>query len=329
MLHLRDSYVLLLLIPALFFVAVSLYRRPQIRVSPLKTLKLSGKSFRVLLWWLPELFAAFSLGLCVLLLAGPLKDLNGEKQNQQGLAIALVIDRSSSMSALIPYNDGRISRLDGVKELTRSFLETRKNDQFALLSFARFPETHSPLSADHKTLESFLDLLHIPESEAEDGTAIGDALVLASARLPKDLDKGKVIIILTDGQNNAGEKTLEEAANLVAETKAVVYAIGLGGDGIIMQDGPAGPRARTIPVNLDEASLKIISQKNGGRYFRVDSLKDLDTVYNTIAQRETARLEKSSPQRSELNLEGGLILLIALSLALNISRYFLLRRLDA
>lgn len=329
---LRQPLWLLLLIPVIAGFVPSLMRRLPARVSPVRRMKIAGKSWRTRLWWLPEAltFAFFALAVC--LIAGPEKPLPPDTESGDGLSIVIAFDRSSSMSAIIPYGAEKIRRIDGVKLVTRDFLAQRKNDMFGLVSFARYPETNTPLTGNKTILLDFLGLIDVPTNQDEDGTAIGDALVLSAAHLGRkdgDGKKGGVIILLTDGQNNRGEKSPAEGAELAASAGAIVYTIGLGGAGYIVQDTPLGAQAVGVPVEIDEPTLRGIAAKTGGKYYRANGLGDLAGFYQDIAKRETTKLELARAQKTELDLEGGLWALFALLFLSIVARYFVLRRRDS
>lgn len=322
---LRQPLWLLLLIPAIILFIVSLGKNQPVRVSPVHRMKAAGRTWRVWIWWLPEALTLVFLAIAIFLVAGPERPVDPGTESGNGLSIVIAFDRSSSMSAIIPYGSEKIRRIDGVKLVTRDFLAQRKNDEFALVSFARYPETNTPLTGNRSVLLDFLGLIDVPTNQNEDGTAIGDALVLAAAHL--DGKKG-VIILLTDGQNNQGEKTPEEGAEIAAKAGVTVYTIGLGGAGYVVQDTAFGKQAVGIPVEIDEDTLSAIARKTGGRYYRADGLVGLAGFYQDIAKRETTKLELSRGQKSELDLERGLIALLFALFAIVIARYYVLRRRD-
>jgi Ca-activated chloride channel family protein len=322
---LRYPLALLLILPLIAWFAIVLRNAPRGTVSPLERLARAGKSFRSFLWWLPELFTFCFCLVAIVLIAGPQRDIDPGKDDGEGLAMAIAIDRSSSMSAQIPYNGENISRLEGVKLATKDFLEHREKDYFCLISFARYPETHSPLTANRAVLLDFLKLIDVPRTQDEDGTAIGDALTLACARLSGlGPDKKGIVIMLTDGKNNQGEKSPEEAARVAKEAGVTLYAIGLGGQGMIMQGG----QIFGMPIDIDEEGLTAMARETGGQFFRVDRMTDLAALYTEIAQRETIKLKKDKPRETELILAPGLIALLALLGLSVVSRYALLRRGD-
>lgn len=341
--HPEFLLAILLLVP----LALLTLRRPGIRgLSPLARWASGARSWRTMFWWLPELLGALGLILWAVLLSGPEKPLDPGHRTTQGLSMVIALDRSGSMGALIPEGDGYQSRLDGVKRFTRQFLERRADDRFALVAFARYPETHTPLTDNREVLADFLDLIDLPAVEAEDGTAIGDAVVLSVARLTGAAGQtvgdaatdrtasgstGQapgVVILLTDGQNNCGEVSPADAARLAREHQVTVYAIGLGGEGFTMVDTPSGPRARPAGVNLDERGLKSLAETTGGRYFRADNMEDLAALYDEIARREAAKMEVRLPPRGELDLQWGLVLLAVLAVLQVVARDYALGRVD-
>lgn len=319
--------------PALFLlfvpVALAVFARFRARTSSFSSgdaplLAAASRSWRVRFRFLPEAFEALALCLTVYLLACPQRFPDPAQESAEGLAIALVIDRSSSMQAIIPYDGSEMRRIDGVKAVTRDFLAKRTNDQFSLITFARYPETNTPLTPNRSVLADFLQLVELPESEAEDGTAIGDALVLAAAHLE---EKG-IVILLTDGQNNRGETDPAEAAKIAAGAGVVVYTVGLGGDGYVMQDTVFGKQPVGVPVSIDEKLMSSIAEQTGGRYYRADSLDELARFYADIAERETVKLRNERERTSEPDLEAGLALLLALLVLIPVSRHLLLKRMD-
>jgi len=315
----------LLLIPALLAVFARFRARTaSFRSGDAPLLASASRSWRVRFRVLPEVLETLALILSIYLLACPQRFPDPAQESAEGLAIALVIDRSSSMQAIIPYGGSEMRRIDGVKAVTRDFLSKRTNDQFSLITFARYPETNTPLTPNRSVLADFLQLVELPETEAEDGTAIGDALVLASAHL----DEKGIVILLTDGQNNRGETEPAEAAKIAAAAGVTVYTIGLGGDGYVMQDSLFGMQPVGVPVSLDEKLMTAIAEQTGGRYYRADNLDELARFYTDIAERETVKLRNERERRSEPDLEAGLALLLALLVLIPVARHLLLKRMD-
>jgi Ca-activated chloride channel family protein len=226
----------------------------------------------------------------------------------------MVIDRSSSMSAEMEFAGERTTRLDAVKAVFAAFLlgdgealSGRPNDLVGMTAFARHAETVCPLTLDHAALEKFLGSIHIVTRRADDGTAIGDAVALAAARLRQAEEtlrrqtggtgsdytiKSKVLILLTDGQNNAGKRSPEEAAALAAEWGIKIYAIGVGaGASSATVRTPLGRYRVPMGSPMDEATLEGMAEATGGLYLRADDAEGLRKVYETIDRLERTEIE--------------------------------------
>ena len=230
----------------------------------------------------------------------------------EGIDIMLVADVSSSMQAedFKPYN-----RLYVAKEEMKKFVGRRLNDRIGLVIFARYSFTQCPLTTDYSVLLNFIDMADF--GMVEDGTAIGMALANSINRLRDSDAKSKVIILLTDGENNAGEIDPITAANLAATFGVKVYTIGAGKPGNAMypyQDPIFGKRYVYQPTKIDEKSLREIADRTGGKYFRARSEKELDDIYTAIDQMEKTEVKSSSHvQYRELFqyfTYGGLLLLV-------------------
>ena len=179
-----------------------------------------------------------SFALLIIALAQPTLHPETLRTITEGLAIQIVLDRSASMStADLNYDGALISRLEAVKRVSHDFifgaggLQGRPNDMLGIICFAADPITLSPLTLSHETLKTAINNLEVAQTLDEDGTAIGDALALAAARLhvsvgaSKQHIKGKVIVLITDGENNMGQRTPEQAAILAKEWGIKLYAI--------------------------------------------------------------------------------------------------------
>ena len=212
---------------------------PVLPPSPLKNLRLRC------LRYLPALRMAL-LALLVLAMAGPRFRPSALTDTDRGLAIEIVVDRSTSMSIEdMNYESNKLSRIDAVKRLSRDFifgdgndLPGRKGDFIGLISFAQDPRVLSPLTQSHENLRSSIDELKLAQSIDEDGTAIGEAIIFACARLNAATQNhvtGKLIVLITDGDNNLGRRP-ETAATIALESGIKIYSILIrpaGGD----QDG--------------------------------------------------------------------------------------------
>lgn len=295
-------------------------------------------TWRTRLAWLPDaLFALAGLGLAVAL-AGPRAGLESSRIRKDGIAIAMVVDTSSSMLALdLSTADKDQTRLDAVKKVFEQFvrgskeLRGRPDDLIGLVSFARYADTRSPLTLDHDNLAVAARSLEIVSEQSEDGTAVGDGLALAVERLREAPVASRVAIVLTDGVSNAGEIAPTAAAELARAAGVKVYTVGAGTNGtarIKLTDPRTGQTFEDeVPVEIDEDTLRTIATRTGGQYFRATDFGALKQVYREIDKLERVRLDEdryADYRQYYPWLVGMAMLAIALAAALRAS---LLRRL--
>jgi Ca-activated chloride channel family protein len=241
------------------------------------------------------LLAAAALSLAVAL-AGPRTGNATSRVQREGIAIAMVVDRSGSMQARdFVRGDTSVSRLDVVKEVFRKFVtgsgesSGRSDDLVGLVVFARFADGLAPLTLDHGNLLSILADVEIALEPGEDGTAIGEGLALAVERLRGLEVSSKVVLLLTDGVNNVGDIDPLQAADLAAQHGIKVYAIGAGTSGYapVPVTLPGGRTVlRKAYVEIDEATLRQIAERTGGRYFHAANASGLSEVIEEIDQLE-------------------------------------------
>jgi Ca-activated chloride channel family protein len=239
------------------------------------------------------------LVLGILALARPQQGLQAAKVYSEGIAIVMVVDISGSMSALdLQLHGEPRNRLDVVKHTFRNFvsgadsLNGRDGDLIGMVTFARYADSVSPLTLDHDTLLSLLDEISIVSLQEEDGTAIGEAIAMGVDRLRDATAKSRIMILLTDGANNAGETEPQQAAQIAKALGIKIYTIGTGTRGIApvpvrTQDGRRV--MRQMRVFIDEATLKEIASLTDGQYFRATDSETLAEIYRHIDQ-----LEKSA-----------------------------------
>jgi Ca-activated chloride channel family protein len=232
-------------------------------------------------------FRCLGIGLCVIALARPQA---GQKETEiitEGIDIMLCLDTSGSMRALDFEREGkRTDRLDVVKEVVKAFIQKRQNDRIGMVVFGEQAFTQCPLTMDYGVLLSFLDRIEI--GMAGDSTAVGSALATAVKRLEKVPGKSKVIILVTDGRNNAGRIAPETAAEIAKTYKVKVYTIGVGveGESPFLMETLFGKRYVYQKVDLDEDTLKHIADITGGAYFRAQDTASLEEIYEQIDQME-------------------------------------------
>jgi Ca-activated chloride channel family protein len=247
---------------------------------------------------LPAWLLAAAVVALAIALAGPRTGDATSRVQHEGIAIAMLVDRSGSMQARdFVRGNTSISRLDVVKEVFRRFVvgegdgSGRPDDLVGLVAFARYADGLCPLTLDHGNLLSILADVAIVSERSEDGTAIGEGLALAVERLRGLEVSSKVAILLTDGVNNAGDIDPLHAAELAAQHGIKVYAIGAGSSGFapVPVQLPGGRTVlRQAYVEMDEATLRQIADRTGGRYFHAANASGLAEVIEEID-----RLERS------------------------------------
>jgi Ca-activated chloride channel family protein len=301
---------LLILLP---FMAWRMFaRRPAaINFSSTQTAKQLPPTWRMRLRWLMPVLRIVALAVLIVALARPQFGRTQTSVDSEGIAIQMVVDRSGSMRALDFKLDGQpVDRLTALKKVAGDFIQGgdglrgRTNDLVGLVTFARFADATSPLTLDHSFTIARLQDAKIAYDEREAGTAIGDGLGLAIERL-KALDesrksekqetvKSKIIVLLTDGENNVGQMDPMEAAKL-AETFGIrVYTIGVGTRGFapVPERNPFTGEQLMEEVSIDEESLTKIAESTGGKYFRATDTDSLKRIYEVIDELEKTRVEE-------------------------------------
>jgi Ca-activated chloride channel family protein len=266
---------------------------------------------------LPSLLRTLSLILLVIALARPRQGIERVRNVSKGIAVEMIIDRSSSMGAMMKHRGGQLNRLETSKQIFEEFingndddLPGRPNDLIGMVTFARYPDTICPLTLAHGALTEFLRSVKMVErGSSEDATAIGDAVALAAARLKTaehtlktqlgDTEKSyeiksKIIIVLTDGQNNAGRSPLQ-AARLAAKWDIKVYTIAVGAAQSSQPiQGLLGAFQFPTQQPIDHATLQKMAEETGGIYRVADDAQSLRAIYEEIDQLEKSEIETLS-----------------------------------
>ena len=288
--------LLLLLIPALGLWYYLQHQRhyPTLTVPRLQTLK-GVASLRGYLQWLLPILRMLCLGALIIAMARPQEVFKEEDITADGIDILLVMDLSSSMLA----QDFRPDRLEVSKRVAAEFVDKREYDRIGLAVFAGEAFTQCPLTTDHRVLKEFLANLQC--GILEDGTAIGMGLATAINRLKDSDAKSKVVILLTDGDNNAGYIKPITAAEIGREYNVKVYTIGVGSRGKAL--APVSRRSDgqyifgLATVQIDEQLLERIAEMTGGKYFRATSAKALEKIYQDIDRLEKTKIETTTIKR--------------------------------
>ena len=259
-----------------------------------------------------------ALFIFILALARPQAGQKEEEIITKGIDIMLTLDTSGSMKAedFKPQN-----RLGAAKEVMEEFIKSRHNDRIGLVVFARYSFTQCPLTLDYSVLLDLLGKIHI--GMIEDGTAIGTAIANSVNRLRGSKAKSKVIILLTDGINNAGKIDPLTAAKAAKALGIKIYTIGAGRPGGALypiEDPIFGKRYVRMNTEIDEQLLTKIADETGGMYFRAKDEKGLKEIYETIGKLEKTKIEtKEYANYSELVswflLPGFIILLLEILLS--------------
>lgn len=240
---------------------------------------------------LPEWLRGLTFVSLVVALAAPRTGASVVNVDAQGIAIVVVLDISSSMLAedFAPDN-----RLHVAKTKVAEFVAGRRYDRVGLVAFAGEALTQVPITIDYPVIYEALNHLQAGTGLLEDGTAIGTAVATAANRLRRVPGKSRVLILMTDGENNRGEIDPLTAARAAATYGIRIYTIGVGSEGVApipVATGPFGTQYANLPVHIDEPLLTRMAQLSGGRYFRATNEQALDSIY-----RQIDRLEKSDVQ---------------------------------
>lgn len=285
--------LLIIVIPVLIYHLKLGAYRGAIKYSATASLERAPLTWRVL-WFkvLPWLTIA-AVSLMIVAMARPKIGLGKSRIRKEGIDIVLALDVSTSMLAEDFKSGGkRINRLEVVKQVTRDFISRRPNDRIGVVVFAGRPYILSPLTWDHDWVKSRIN--EVKPGDIEDGTAIGTALTNSVKRLQESKAKSKVVILLTDGNNNAGEIAPEAAAEAAKDLKVTVYTIGAGSQGLVPYpaiDAWGQKRYQMVEINLDEELLQKIATTTGGRYFRATDTDSLKTIFQRIDRMEKTETE--------------------------------------
>jgi Ca-activated chloride channel homolog len=250
-------------------------------------------SWRVWLRHLPFALRTLGVALLIVVLARPQVFDKEIKRDVEGIDIILCLDTSTSMAA----EDLKPNRIEAAKNVAIEFVKGRQSDRIGIVPFAAQSFTQCPLTTDYSVVVSLLGDLRF--GMVEDGTAIGMALATALNRLRESEAKSKVVILLTDGQNNRGELDPVTAAHAAQALGIRVYTVGVGTRGYAPYpvNTPFGKQYQNVEVNIDEDMLKEIASLTGGKYFRATNEKALHDIYREIDQLERTKVNVEEYRR--------------------------------
>lgn len=295
---------LIAVLPVIWIIMGMLYSRKQgIPASAPSRFIAAGRSARTLTLWVPH--GIMSICICSLLvaLARPQEVLDFTKTTRDTIALELVVDRSGSMDERVEYNGRTTNRLEAVKQIVEQFVAGddsqftgRAGDLLGLIVFGTYADTLMPLTQTHDVLIEAIRRIELPEDQREQSTAIGDALMLAAARLKATEDsmrremkspefklKSKAIILLTDGENRTGSYSPQQAAALAKDWGVRIYIIGIRSPVLF-----GGNRQRA-----NDRKMEQVAQYTGGQYWGVSRMADLAGVYAQIDELERSTIEVS------------------------------------
>ncbi len=269
-----------------------------------------------------------ALAVLICALARPQLSQSETSVKASGIDIAIAIDLSGSMeSEDFELNRERVNRLQIAKDVLKKFIDRRPGDRMGLIAFAGKAYIAAPLTLDHAFLQQNVERLEL--HTIEDGTAIGSGLSAAVNRLRELKSKSKIVILMTDGQNNAGKIPPLTAAEAAQALRIKVYTIGVGTRGTAPFPRGYDVFGRKVyaqvPVDIDEKTLEEIAKKTGGKYYRADSTETLRRIYDDIDKLEKTEVEvKRYVQIKELFhwavIAGALLLLLEVVLGQTVWR---------
>ena len=298
-------------------------RHPHLRVSTSVPWMIKRSPFMAVLRHIPFLLRIFALSMIIVAIARPRSSEEMERVDTEGIDIILAMDVSTSMLA----RDLTPDRINASKDIAIEFISQRPSDRMGIVVFAGESFTQCPLTTDRATLINLMK--EVQTDIIEDGTAIGNGLATAVARMKDSDAKSRVVILLTDGVNNRGEISPQMAAEIAKTYGVRVYTIGVGKEGMAPYPvmTPWGVEIQNVKVEIDEALLSEIAESTGGRYFRATDNTKLAEIYSEINKMEKARTTVDSfPIYKELFGKYALMALLALMLELLLN-WFVIRRL--
>ena len=281
-------YLLLLLIPLIaWYILKQRKKQASMQVSTMQAFDKPGATtVKVYIRHLPFVLRMVAVAIIIVILARPQSTDNWENRSTEGIDIMLVMDISGSMQA----EDLKPNRMEAAKNVAASFINGRPNDNIGLVVFAGESFTQCPLTTDHAVLLNLFKDIHF--EMIKDGTAIGLGLATAIRSIKDSQALSRVIILLTDGSNNAGEIAPVTAAEIAATFGLRVYAIGVGtrGTAPFPYKTPFGIQYQNVPVDIDEDLLKQIASTTGGQYFRATDNSSLRAIYEEIDKLEKSKI---------------------------------------
>ncbi|WP_298221509.1 VWA domain-containing protein [Flavobacterium sp.] len=300
---------------------------PTLKISSLKGFQ-TKTSFLAKLQPLLFVMRLLALSALIIAMARPRTvDISNKTKTTKGIDIVIAVDVSGSMLA----KDLKPNRMEALKRVATNFVEERPNDRIGLVVYAAEAYTKTPVTSDKAVIEDAINSIKY-DNTLQDGTGIGMGLTTAVNRLKDSKAKSKVIILLTDGVNNAGFIEPETASDIAEQYGIKVYTIGIGTNGMAEFPYAIAPNGqflfRMMQVEIDEKLMQSIARKTGGKYFRATSNSKLAQIYNEINKLETTEIEELrfydyDEKYRPLVWIAGILLLLEISLRNTIFRSFI------
>ncbi len=312
---------LLLPLVGLWYIFRRRRNKADIRIPDTRFLAQSPVTFRVILFHSLFVMRLMALALLIIALARPQTSSSRQDITIEGIDIVMALDISGSMLA----EDFRPNRLEAAKEVAMHFVAGRPDDRIGLVIFSGEAFTQCPLTRDHAVLANVFQ--SIRTGMIEDGTAIGDGLATAVNRLKDSKAISKVIILLTDGENNMGAMDPASAAEIARMFGIRIYAIGVGTIGMAPYPfrTPFGTQYQNVEVRIDEPLLKSMAEMTGGQYFRATNNQKLKAIYEEIDQLEKSKIDVTEFTRKKEEFLPLVLAALALLLLEFLFRIFIIR----
>jgi Ca-activated chloride channel family protein len=316
--------LLFALLPVLawWYIAKQSRRQASVLISSVDKVK-NLRSWRIMLRHLPAICRLLCIACIIVALARPQTRNDEELVSGEGVDIVLAIDVSGSMLA----QDFTPNRMEAAKEVAANFVSNRPTDRIGIVIFSGESFTLCPLTTDQQVLRT--QIYNIQSGLLEDGTAIGSGLATSVDRLRSSKSKSKVIILLTDGENNGGQIPPLTAKELAKATGVKVYTVGVGTEGFAqtpMQTQTGAVVMQKEKVNIDEKLLTQIATETGGRYFRAKDNESLKNIYTEIDKLEKSRIEVTALKRYTEKFFPFAIAALALLLTEIVLRFTLFKK---
>jgi len=280
--------LLIPLIPLLFVLRWALAHRRRARLGVAFVAGQVRRDWTAGLRFLPDVVLGLSLAFVLVALARPQRTDERVVQSGEGIDILLLLDVSGSME----LQDLRPNRLEAAKRVAREFIDGRVGDRIGLVVFAGDAYSLAPLTTDYDLLRENIQGLKLGMI-ANDGTAIGTALGVATNRLRESRSRTKVCILISDGENTAGSLDPITAARLAHAYGLKIYTIGLGKDGYVPYGADAMGQPRYVETRLDETTMRELAQAGDGQFFRAVGNEDLRRVFQRIDQYEKSEIKQT------------------------------------